>query len=216
MWANVSVGETCVIQNTGYVAYGPEGEFIDIVSRGNCKIGLYCDSQQKKCIQTKKEGESCGADKECASYNCGANGKCDKAADAANKVAIWVYVIVALCIIGGMVGTLVALYFVHRRERDAEREKRIQYWREQHAFRQNIAQMRSTAHNSILSLNQSNRSTMYSREGLHSEDSQLPMLQAGHGKGNSGLRHATAYSDDGNYSDEGITMEPAQHHNNRF
>ena len=31
----------------------------------------------------------------------------------------------------GMAGTLVALYFVHRKDRTAEREKRLQYWREQ-------------------------------------------------------------------------------------
>jgi hypothetical protein len=30
-----------------------------------------------------------------------------------------------------MVGTLVALFFIHRRERDTEHEKRTQYWREQ-------------------------------------------------------------------------------------
>ncbi len=31
----------------------------------------------------------------------------------------------------GMAGTLVALYIVHKKNRTAEREKRLQYWREQ-------------------------------------------------------------------------------------
>ncbi len=32
-WANVTVGLPCVVQNTAYTAYGPDGEFVDIVSR---------------------------------------------------------------------------------------------------------------------------------------------------------------------------------------
>jgi hypothetical protein len=30
-----------------------------------------------------------------------------------------------------MIVTMVILFFVHRRQRDDEREKRLQYWREQ-------------------------------------------------------------------------------------
>lgn len=30
-----------------------------------------------------------------------------------------------------MFGTLIAMFFVHSKQRDAEREKRMQYWREQ-------------------------------------------------------------------------------------
>lgn len=32
-FANVTVGSTCEIENTGYIAYGPSGEFPYIVSR---------------------------------------------------------------------------------------------------------------------------------------------------------------------------------------
>lgn len=31
----------------------------------------------------------------------------------------------------GIIGTLIGLYFIHRKDRDQEREKRMQYWREQ-------------------------------------------------------------------------------------
>ena len=34
-------------------------------------------------------------------------------------------------VILGMIGTLVVLFFIHRRQREDEREKRLQYWREQ-------------------------------------------------------------------------------------
>ncbi|KAH8119384.1 hypothetical protein DFH11DRAFT_1564710 [Phellopilus nigrolimitatus] len=196
MWANVTVGLKCVVENTAYIVYGAnDQESINIVSRGNCVKGLYCDSQQLVCIQTKNLGEACTADKECSSMNCLASQVCGKEIDAAAHFGIWVYVIVGIGIIGGMFGTLIALFFFHGKQREKEREKRLQYWREQNAFRQNIMQMRDTAHASLLSLplgantNGSNsaRSTLYSREGL-SDDSHLPMIQNAGPRG-SGLRH---------------------------
>jgi hypothetical protein len=80
----VTLGLPCIVENTAYIAYGgtdsPGGEFIDIVSRfvvllfyaaivnarssGNCHIDLYCDSQQKVCVQSKQLGQACSADKE--------------------------------------------------------------------------------------------------------------------------------------------------------
>lgn len=33
-----------------------------------------------------------------------------------------------------MFGTLIGLFFMHRKQRDQEREKRLQYWREQVNF----------------------------------------------------------------------------------
>lgn len=84
-WANVTVGQACVVENTAYIAYGVDNkEFIDVVSRcalschrfivyawaystrcsGNCQNGLYCDAQQKLCMTMKAEGVACTADKE--------------------------------------------------------------------------------------------------------------------------------------------------------
>ena len=94
-------------------------------------MGLYCDSQQLVCVQTKALGAQCDADKECVSFNCGDDGTCGPTTDTPHKVGTWVYAVVGVCIVGGMVGTLVALYFMHKKHRDAEREKRLQYWREQ-------------------------------------------------------------------------------------
>jgi hypothetical protein len=70
-----------------------------------------------------------------------------------------------------MIGTLFLLFGIHKRQRDNEREKRLQYWREQvkrifsyttgkqlvltnitiyqNSFRQNILQMHETAQASI-------------------------------------------------------------------
>lgn len=79
-WANTTVGQGCVVENTPYIAYSTSGEFIDIVSRyivqfrasshsndpfsDNCVIGTYCDSSQKVCMQSKQLNVACGADKE--------------------------------------------------------------------------------------------------------------------------------------------------------
>lgn len=92
---------------------------------------------------------------------------------------------------------------MHRGHRNAEREKRMQYWREQNAFRQNIIQMQESARHSLMSLSGggqgSPRSTLYSREGAHSEDSQLPMLNPT--SKSSALRNH--FSDDGFDADAG-------------
>lgn len=113
-----------------------------------------------------------------------------------------------------MFATLVSMYFIHRRHRTIEREKRVQYWREQNAFRQNIMQMQETARHSVMTMpqggNASPRSTMY---GVNSEDSQLPMLTAQKG---SALRNQ--FSDDGfDGSEESIMIQQVDRKDpNRF
>jgi hypothetical protein len=203
-YANVTVGQACVVENTPYIGYAGTDEFIDIVSRGNCQVGTYCDSQQKTCLQSKQLNVGCSADKECASYNCMVSGVCGRAAEAPNHFGIWVYIIVAVGIFGAIFGTLATLFIVHRKQRDTEREKRIQYWREQTAFRQNIMNMRQSARDSILSLpKNSNRGSMYSHDGLLSDDSQAPMM-AHQAVRSSGLRQQ--YYDDDSAHDDQITM----------
>ncbi|KIK37175.1 hypothetical protein CY34DRAFT_93215 [Suillus luteus UH-Slu-Lm8-n1] len=214
MWANVTVGQVCEVENTAYVAYAGNNEFIDIVSRGNCQIGLYCDSQSLVCIQTKQLGETCDADKECLSFNCLSKGVCGAGADSPNHFGIWVYTMVGVGIFGGMFVTLIGLFLIHRRQRDQEREKRLQYWHEQNAFRQSIMQMKEIARNSILSLpggngvgnGNSNRSTVCSRAG--SEESSTPMIQYSVHK-SSGLRQQCLSDDCGSAYDD-IMMQAGE------
>ncbi|KAF8070223.1 hypothetical protein FPV67DRAFT_1668101 [Lyophyllum atratum] len=217
MWANITLGVGCLVENTPYTAYGADGEFIDIVSRGNCQLGMYCDGTQKVCMAEKNLAEACTADKECSSWNCLASGVCGISEATPHHFAIWVYIVVGLGIFGGMFGTLFALFFTHRKQRDEEREKRLQYWREQNAFHQNLLQMRETARASILSLpgnGNSPRSTMYSRDGAYTDDAQAPILANAAPKA-SGLRHYLA--DDGSSEfDDGLMMQGRQGHENRF
>lgn len=60
----MTLGQACQVENTPYIGYAGSDEFIDIVSRGNCQIGMYCDSQQKVCVQAKQLNAGCDADKE--------------------------------------------------------------------------------------------------------------------------------------------------------
>lgn len=199
MFANITAGNECIVDNTPYIAYSANGsQFIDVVSRSNCQKDLYCDATASPtvCMQKKNFGVACDADKECFSNNCLENLTCGLAPDAPKQFATWVYVVVAVAIIGGMIGTLIALWFIHSRHRTANVEKRMQYWREQNAFRQNIMQMRETARSSIMSYPRdgasSNRS---SRIGLNTEDSQVPMLSS---RGNpSSLRNQFTDEQDG-------------------
>ena len=60
----MTLGQPCQVENTPYIGYAGTDEFIDIVSRGNCRVGMYCDSQQTVCVQAKQLTEGCSADKE--------------------------------------------------------------------------------------------------------------------------------------------------------
>lgn len=77
--------------------------------------------------------------------------------------------------------------------------------------------MRQSARDSILSLPKngqtSNRGSMYSHDGIMSEDSQAPMM-AHQAVKSSGLRQQYYDDDSAPYEDQ-ITM-PAQHHEGRF
>jgi len=123
------------------------------VCSDNCKIGLYCDTNTTTCIQQRSVGGSCAADKECTTFNCLPNQVCGASPSSPRQFPTWVYIIIGTGIFGGKderwathtpcsphsthnitlgtFGTLVILFFVHRRQREDEREKRLQYWREQ-------------------------------------------------------------------------------------
>ncbi|EJD53791.1 hypothetical protein AURDEDRAFT_110538 [Auricularia subglabra TFB-10046 SS5] len=145
MYADVAEGGTCEFENTPFIAYSDDDEFPFVVSRGNCRKGLYCDAPTKKCIRKKILGAACTADKECISNNCDLDRKCGIRPDEPAHFPMWIYIVVAVGIVGGITFTMIALYLVHRRGRDDEHEKRTQYWREQTAMRQNILQMKETA-----------------------------------------------------------------------
>ena len=88
-----------------------------------------------------------------------------------------------------MGGTLTGLYLAHRKQRDVEREKRLQYWREQNTFHQNLMQMRDAARASIQSLPNGSSPRSDFRE-----------LDDNNGPKGSGLRNY--YGDDSDYDSD--------------
>ncbi|KAL1744678.1 hypothetical protein HDZ31DRAFT_38152 [Schizophyllum fasciatum] len=189
MWANVTTGQPCVVENTAYIAYTAGGEFAQIVSRDNCRKGNYCDSEQLVCMSTKDVGEGCTADKECESYNCLADGKCGDPPSAHRKLALWVYIVIGGGILVVMIGVLVGLCLLHRKQSNIEREKRMQYWREQasrrvidgddrmlidlqSALHENVKQAR---HNTLLA--SQNGSEVSGVGTAYSDDSHAPILR---------------------------------------
>ena len=134
-----------------------------------------------------------------------------------------------------MIGTLFLLFSIHKRQRDNEREKRLQYWREQvnrifsyttngqllltnitiyqNAFRQNILQMHETAQASIFHPGSSSRRS--AQFGTTTEDSHAPILQydvAGAGLGNWGTDEGS-YEDGYETSENLFTRTPFTHDN---
>ncbi|WVQ84452.1 hypothetical protein IAT38_006604 [Cryptococcus sp. DSM 104549] len=151
-WANVTVGQTCVNDNTAYTAYKDDGSaYAFIVSRDNCANGLYCDATELLCYKGKRQGETCSGNKECLSYNCDDDGKCGRAADDVIHPPAWQYVLVGLGIVILIVGVMATLWVFHRRARNENQRKLTAYYNEQIAYRQSIMSM-SHAKQSLFNL----------------------------------------------------------------
>jgi len=151
-YANVTAGQTCVNENTAYTAYTDSGsEYVYIVSRDNCANGLYCDGTALQCFKGKEFGVTCSGNKQCLSYNCGADGTCGAAADDPIHPPSYAYVLVGVGIVGMILGVFVSLWFFHRRSRKENQARLEQYYNEQIAYRQSIMSM-SHAKKSLLSL----------------------------------------------------------------
>ncbi|KZO93102.1 hypothetical protein CALVIDRAFT_503437 [Calocera viscosa TUFC12733] len=145
LWANVSLGQGCEVENTVYTGYYPGGgTFYDVVSRDNCATGGYCDGVQRVCMPTADVGGTCSADKECDSYNCLPTSLCGPPADSASTVPAYIWVALALGIFLCALLTTLGLYVVHRRQRARQQRQREEYWAEQDQYREVLARARGS------------------------------------------------------------------------
>ncbi|ODO03578.1 hypothetical protein L198_02426 [Cryptococcus wingfieldii CBS 7118] len=141
-YANMTVGQTCVNDNTAYTAYRDDGSaYAFIVSRDNCANGHYCDASDSLCYRGKAQGDTCSGNKECLSYNCADDGRCGKAADDVIHPPVWQYVLIGLGIFILIGAVMTTLWFVHRRVRNRNQAMLEQYYNEQIAYRQSIMSM---------------------------------------------------------------------------
>ncbi|KAL1714257.1 hypothetical protein EV715DRAFT_257643 [Schizophyllum commune] len=128
-------------------------------NRDNCKIGSYCDSQQLLCMKTKDVGESYG--------------KCGELPSALRKLPSWVYIVIGGGTLAITVGILVGLFMLHRKQGRIEREKRLQYWRDQNALHEELKYMREN--NTVFA--SPNASQISGIGTAYSDDSHAPILR---------------------------------------
>ncbi|KAK8864490.1 hypothetical protein IAR55_001740 [Kwoniella newhampshirensis] len=140
MWANVTLGATCLRESTTYIGYDLSGmSYTNTVSRDNCVEGQgYCDLTTNQCLALAPLDSVCKSDRECQSFNCGDAGLCIVPPETAVRVATWVYAVVGLSIGIAMLGVLSLLILAHRRAQTSRRIMLEDYYKEQIAYRNSI------------------------------------------------------------------------------
>ncbi|KAH9914961.1 uncharacterized protein B0H18DRAFT_940343 [Fomitopsis serialis] len=133
MYANVSLGHTCLLDDVTYIVDGPDGQqYSNTITRDNCQSPrLYCDRNSTQCVLTKSLGEECDTDRECQSHNCGTSGTCIDPPEMPLHVATWQYGVVALSVLLAMSATIIMLVLLHKRLRLKRYREIREYYDEQ-------------------------------------------------------------------------------------
>ncbi|KAG9126887.1 hypothetical protein FRC07_001545 [Ceratobasidium sp. 392] len=134
-YANVTLGQSCQVENVVYVGYSSGGEQnINIVSRDRCAPGLWCNAQTSICEPT---------------YTCGTANVCTVPPGTPLQIQLWQYIVTGIAIVVIMVGTMIGLFMMHKRSRAKKLREIREYFREQTGFRQSIISMHSNARSRI-------------------------------------------------------------------
>ncbi|KAI0955589.1 hypothetical protein AcV7_006215 [Taiwanofungus camphoratus] len=147
MYANGTLGQHCVVDDVTYIDIGPDGQQIsNIITRDNCQTPhFYCDRNATECVQTKTLGATCGADRECQTYNCGTGGTCTEPPEMPLHVAGWQYALTVLSVILAMAATIVMLVVLHKRLRLKRYREIREYYEEQTSLRRSIVALHAAA-----------------------------------------------------------------------
>ncbi|OBZ66311.1 hypothetical protein A0H81_13750, partial [Grifola frondosa] len=147
MYANVTLGQRCVIDNITYIDIGPDGEeFSNAVTRHNCQTPrFYCNTNVPVCVPTKDIGMTCGTDQECQTFNCNSQNICVDPPEMPLHVAPWQFVITALSVVGAMAATVAMLTLVHKRLRLKRYREVREYYDEQMSLRRSLATLHAAA-----------------------------------------------------------------------
>ncbi|KDQ52677.1 hypothetical protein JAAARDRAFT_138239 [Jaapia argillacea MUCL 33604] len=133
MYANATLGQRCLLDNTTYIDQGPDGQqYANTVLRDDCHSPyLFCDEGSRQCFPAKVFGSPCLADRECLAYTCGTQDLCTDLPGTPIKVAPWQYAITVLCITAAMVAICVMLFLIHKRQRLRQYREIRDYYHEQ-------------------------------------------------------------------------------------
>ncbi|KAI4522153.1 hypothetical protein K525DRAFT_199469 [Schizophyllum commune Loenen D] len=131
-YANATLGQSCVTDNTTYVDLDPDGsQYVTLVSRDNCRTPYYyCDAAQGVCLRSLAPGSSCAADRECEQHNCVA-GVCAESPETPRRVPAWQSALTIISILGAMAATCVFLTILHKRQRFEQYQELRDYYYEQ-------------------------------------------------------------------------------------
>ncbi|KAH8074802.1 hypothetical protein BXZ70DRAFT_902810 [Cristinia sonorae] len=132
VYANATLGEQCIADQTTYIDIGPSGEEFDFtVTRHNCLTpSLFCDPNTLRCIQTKAIGEDCSSDQDCHSLNCD-SGSCVDPPEMPTQVKTWQWAAVISSVVTTMVLIVVTLIMIQKRIRARNYEEIHEYYEEQ-------------------------------------------------------------------------------------
>ncbi|EMD31501.1 hypothetical protein CERSUDRAFT_59878 [Gelatoporia subvermispora B] len=118
IFANASIGQSCIIDETTYIDTGAGGQqYSNVIVRHNCETPhLYCDRTHLQCFKAKPIGISCSSDEECSSLNCN-SGVCSDPPGTPLQVAPWQYAAISSGVFAAMITILTLLILVHKRLR---------------------------------------------------------------------------------------------------
>ncbi|THH11468.1 hypothetical protein EW146_g8029 [Bondarzewia mesenterica] len=102
MYANATLGQSCIYEMTGYTTTEPGGqEFINVVVRDNCRTAqFFCNINTNVCEPLRDVAQQCQYHRDCRSYNC-VNNVCEISPNSPLVLATWQYAVTGISIIAG-------------------------------------------------------------------------------------------------------------------
>ncbi|EIN10095.1 hypothetical protein PUNSTDRAFT_67050 [Punctularia strigosozonata HHB-11173 SS5] len=130
MYANMSVGQRCILEKATYTDAGFDGQpYARDIMRHNCRtLFLYCDEAHLQCFPSKDFKDQCTDHQECISHTC-VHGACAVSASAPGSSRWWKYALSVLLVLSVMVSTSAVLVMANKRARIRQyREMRMYYY----------------------------------------------------------------------------------------
>ncbi|TCD61828.1 hypothetical protein EIP91_007845 [Steccherinum ochraceum] len=146
LYANVTLGQKCVADQTTYIDAGPDGQQYNFtVTRHNCvSPRFYCDPTFLLCVKTKDIGDDCSSDQNCESLNC-ESGTCAEPPEMPTKVQLWQWIVTIASVCCAMLAIVVTLVHVHKRIRRKHYDEIHEYYEEQLSLRRSMFALHSAA-----------------------------------------------------------------------
>ncbi|KAJ7759343.1 hypothetical protein DFH07DRAFT_957958 [Mycena maculata] len=146
MYANVTLGDRCITDNTTYIDVGPSGQQVtNTVTRDNCQSPqFYCNPTDLICERTLPIRSPCEADPQCTSLNC-ATGTCANPPATPVRIPPWQCALTTTAIVGAMLVTCMLLILLDKRYRLQRSRELRDYYYQQIGLRRSIIALHAAA-----------------------------------------------------------------------